>query len=110
MRRIESFLNEPEVPDWASTLKASVNPVDQGIIGFVQATFNWENSDSNSSASLFSLGPLNITFPRGQLTLISGATGSGKSAVLAALLGGNIMNPRNRVNLTRGFRNALHIW
>ncbi|KAF8634908.1 hypothetical protein AX15_000655 [Amanita polypyramis BW_CC] len=87
MRRIESFLNEPEVPDWASTLTASVNVVEQDI-GFLQASFDWENSnDSNSSASRFSLGPLDITFSKGQLTLIGGVTGSGKSAVLAALLG-----------------------
>jgi ABC-type cobalamin/Fe3+-siderophores transport system ATPase subunit len=36
----------------------------------------------------FELGPLDITFPKGKLTLVSGATGSGKSALLAALLGG----------------------
>ena len=87
MKRIDSFLAEPEVPNWASTLTASVNALEPDIIGFSQATFKWEEeSDGDNSTSRFSLGPLEVAFPKGQLTLISGATGSGKSALASNFL------------------------
>ena len=38
--------------------------------------------------SHFVLGPLDIRFPKGVLTILAGPTGSGKSAILHALLGG----------------------
>lgn len=90
MQRIEHFLEEKEVPDWASTLSASENSSD-GNVGFESAMFQWQSVPKNSSTSLFELGPLDLVFPKGQLTLISGPTGSGKSALLAALLGGSFV-------------------
>lgn len=91
MKRIDSFLLEPEVPEWASTLTAPITPLEQDMIGFSQATFKWEENSDSDSSSRFSLGPLDIAFSKGQLTLISGPTGSGKSALLAALLGGIVL-------------------
>lgn len=91
MQRIEEFLGEGEVPDWASTLTAdsSGHNHNNEEIGFENAIFEWHGlPKSRSSDARFELGPLNIMFPKGQLTLISGPTGSGKSALLAALLGG----------------------
>lgn len=88
MQRIEEFLREPEVPDWATTLKApKTSSSSVGDIGFEDATFTWDVAP-RSEPSRFELGPLNVLFPRGQLSLISGPTGSGKSALLNALLGG----------------------
>ncbi|KAF9453004.1 P-loop containing nucleoside triphosphate hydrolase protein [Macrolepiota fuliginosa MF-IS2] len=89
MQRIESFLSEGEVPDWASTLTCDLpNPHQQTEdIGFSQATFEWEEPQENSSPSRFRLGPLDFIFPAGKLTLVSGPTGSGKTALLSALLG-----------------------
>jgi len=91
MQRIEHFLDENEVPEWASSMKTSENgsyPVPDHRIGFEQAYFEWHGLPKAAlSPSRFRLGPLNIYFPRGKLTLVSGATGSGKSALLAALLG-----------------------
>ncbi|KAH9902650.1 P-loop containing nucleoside triphosphate hydrolase protein [Cubamyces lactineus] len=89
MQRIERFLAEPEVPDWASSLK---RPSEQSSenqeaeIGFEDATFEWDVAPKEAP-SRFTLGPLNIRFPPGRLSLVSGPTGSGKSALLVALLG-----------------------
>ncbi|KAF8167359.1 pleiotropic drug resistance ABC transporter [Crassisporium funariophilum] len=91
MQRIEEFLKEDEVPGWASTLSAPVTHASrqsEDEVGFSEATFEWEEpSTTSSSASRFQLGPLDVIFPPCKLTIVSGATGSGKSALLAALLG-----------------------
>ncbi|KAG6842469.1 hypothetical protein C0991_007599 [Blastosporella zonata] len=87
MQRIEGFLDESEVPEWASTL--SGNSDDPNIeVGFSNATFEWPSiPKSIPPLARFELGPLNLTFPKEKLTIVSGPTGSGKSALLASLLG-----------------------
>ncbi|THH32259.1 hypothetical protein EUX98_g1936 [Antrodiella citrinella] len=89
MQRIEQFLKEPEVPDWACSLKSTGQPPssDEGKVGFEDAAFEWDIAPKSDIPSRFTLGPLDIQFPKGNMTLVSGATGSGKSALLAALLG-----------------------
>jgi len=89
MQRIETFLNETDVPEWASTLSASGPQNKDSEIGFNAATFEWPSlPKASSSPARFELGPLDIKFPRGKVTIVTGATGSGKSALLGALLGG----------------------
>ena len=91
MQRIEAFLNEPEVPDWASTLKSESKPRTEPPpeqVGFEGATFEWDIAPKDEP-SRFTLGPLDVVFPKGRLALVRGATGSGKSALLNALLGGS---------------------
>ena len=89
MQRIEAFLNESEVPDWASTLTRIDGRGSNGNLGFCQATFEWPSPPKDPpSPSRFQLGPLDFRFPEGKLTIVSGGTGSGKSALLNALLGG----------------------
>ncbi|KAK0233579.1 P-loop containing nucleoside triphosphate hydrolase protein [Armillaria fumosa] len=89
MQRIEKFLEEEEVPEWASTFTASGSPPENTEhIGFSEATFEWGAAPKTpSSLSRFQLGPLSVVFPNAKLTVISGSTGSGKSAMLSALLG-----------------------
>jgi len=94
MQRIEAFLNEEEVPEWASTLSESAvepanNEDEDREIGFIDASFEWKEASSDDIApARFHLGPLDVVFPSGNLTIVSGATGSGKSGLLVALLGG----------------------
>jgi ABC-type transport system involved in cytochrome bd biosynthesis fused ATPase/permease subunit len=71
-------------------------------VGFEQASFNWHMTASKTLSSgpgatdsdpgyihdsTFQLRNLNVDFPVGQLSLITGPTGSGKSSLLKALLG-----------------------
>lgn len=94
MQRIEAFLQEEEVDDWACSLSAPVEPRhfddDNNFapMGFSNAVFRWPGVPSSDSSSKFELGPLDVKIVPGVLTIISGATASGKSAFLAALLGG----------------------
>lgn len=93
MQRIEGFLGEEEVSDWASPLKTEMKGLATlyDDIGFENASFAWHAESSKTSKdSRFILGPLTLRIPKNSLTLITGATGSGKSAMLAALLGGKI--------------------
>lgn len=86
MQRIEHFLREDEVPDWASSLSA-VPVAPSNDIGFSSATFRWESDGLSDGLGKFQLGPLDVLFSKGRINLVSGPTGSGKSALLAALLG-----------------------
>ncbi|CAE6434528.1 unnamed protein product [Rhizoctonia solani] len=96
MQRIQTFLDETEVEDWASSIKRADEALDTEVvskkIGLQDATFIWhlnpsEAQDPAKSHSNFKLVDITLEFPLGRLTLITGATGSGKSSILAALLG-----------------------
>ncbi|KAI7822518.1 P-loop containing nucleoside triphosphate hydrolase protein [Gamsiella multidivaricata] len=85
LKRINKFLLEEElIKDTAVTkvnAKAGTN-ISQPIIGFVNASYAWPNKEQR-----FKLKNLNVDFPVGKFSVIIGPTGSGKSALLLALLG-----------------------
>lgn len=81
-KRIQAFLREDEVPEWASSLAKESPGETKREIGFERAVLQWTPGDP------FELGPLNVKFPLGKLSLVTGPTGSGKSAFVYALLGG----------------------
>lgn len=112
MQRIETFLKEDEVPDWATSLKRKTTdwkplpPLpstlsqhsqpargkgkgkDDTMVGFEKGIFTWSTATRGHPHTPFKLGPLNLNFPAGELSLVSGGTGSGKTALLLSLLGG----------------------
>ncbi|KAK9458846.1 uncharacterized protein V1516DRAFT_123729 [Lipomyces oligophaga] len=84
IERIAEFLREEET-DKYDQVKVKVNPeTGSPFIGFENATFTW---GSSSESHEFKLENLNIEFKVGQLNLVVGATGSGKTSLLMALLG-----------------------
>ncbi|KAI8975591.1 hypothetical protein BDF20DRAFT_617319 [Mycotypha africana] len=79
IRRIQDFLNEDEIDEISSNqIRNSSMDTDHD---------EEECSTGCNSSKSFILRDLNIQFPNNELSLISGATGSGKTLMLLALLG-----------------------
>lgn len=115
VQRLEAFFNEPEVEPWVTTLADGHSPAPTSEleqhpdrVAIIDGHFRWQSATIDADAAHATLGEqtidtdtpttaadddsfelreVNLEFPRGQLTLLSGATGSGKSSLLLALLG-----------------------
>ncbi|KAG5994869.1 hypothetical protein E4U43_003162 [Claviceps pusilla] len=77
--RIDKYLRGPEMKKTRTT-----NGQD---VAFDNATIAWPVDDEVPEEERFVLSNINLSFPAGQLSVISGKTGSGKSLLLNALLG-----------------------
>ncbi|EFW99141.1 ABC bile acid transporter [Grosmannia clavigera kw1407] len=78
IKRIEDYLSSPDIDKVAK---------DGDVVVFENATIAWPSEEKLEDSEHFILRDLNVTFPAGELSIISGKTGSGKSLLLAAILG-----------------------
>ncbi|KAJ7610419.1 multidrug resistance-associated ABC transporter [Roridomyces roridus] len=116
LRRIEKYLDAPEVTPVPSLESQS------HVVAFQSCTVTWPRAASAGSASAsasstprqkFVLIDLTLKFPPGELSLICGALGSGKTLLLLALLGeadvlsGQMMCPRSPPNSLASFAGVL---
>lgn len=95
--RIEEFLTEEETEKFEQLGLDNVDENGRRVIGFKDATFIWggKNVISDDGSMAFRLLDLNVEFKIGELNVITGPTGSGKTSLLMALLGEmTIMNGR----------------
>ncbi|KAF3185496.1 hypothetical protein TWF225_005271 [Orbilia oligospora] len=76
--RIQKHLDSAEKEDYIK---------ESSKIAFTNATIAWASDSDEKEEDRFVIRDINIDFPVGELSLITGATGSGKSLMLAALLG-----------------------
>ncbi|MCP8717953.1 MAG: ATP-binding cassette domain-containing protein [Asgard group archaeon] len=79
--RVADFLNEPETSKYEQ-LGQERGP-NSPEIGFENATLSWNAQSKND----FQLKDLNVSFKPGELNVIIGPTGSGKTSLLLGLLG-----------------------
>ncbi|KAF4443547.1 hypothetical protein F53441_11402 [Fusarium austroafricanum] len=78
LKRIQTYLNGPEMK----------NTLSEGTeVAFEDASIAWPEDDETADEDRFILRNLNISFPTGELSVISGKTGTGKSLLLSAILG-----------------------
>lgn len=90
--RIEAFLHEAQTGKYTQLGTASKNVRERktSLLGFEKATLRWSSTRSattNARArSAFSLTGISATFVEKRLNIIAGATGSGKTSLLMALL------------------------
>ncbi len=78
VKRIEEYLNSPEI---------FVNAKTGDEVAFDKATIAWPSDEKIDDEERFVLHNINVTFPKGELSVVSGKTGTGKSLMLAAILG-----------------------
>lgn len=78
IKRIEQYLNSPEI------IKISQ---DGEEVAFINASIAWPADEEIDEKDRFVLRNINVTFPKGELSVISGKTGTGKSLMLSAILG-----------------------
>lgn len=87
--RIEEYLSEPETDKYKQLKSEEFDENDEPLIGFDHGTFSWGTGDSKDGEldDAFKMLDLDIRFPVGQLSVIVGSTGCGKTSLLMALLG-----------------------
>ncbi|KAI1160700.1 P-loop containing nucleoside triphosphate hydrolase protein [Nemania serpens] len=82
IKRIDAYLRGAEISEITT---------EADEISFENASIAWpsdtKSANSEEDPDRFVLQHINVTFPRGELSVISGKTGSGKSLMLAAILG-----------------------
>ncbi|KAK3935918.1 P-loop containing nucleoside triphosphate hydrolase protein [Diplogelasinospora grovesii] len=78
IKRIEEYLGSPEVTKISK---------DADEVAFDNASIAWPSDEKMDEEERFVLRNINVTFPQGELSVISGKTGTGKSLMLAAILG-----------------------
>lgn len=79
IERIERYLNAPEI---------SVKTHDAPNISFENASIAWPSDEEKEAGDQrYVLRNLDISFPEKELSVVSGKTGTGKSLMLAAILG-----------------------
>jgi len=78
INRIEGYLNSPEVTPISK---------DSDEISFDNVSIAWPADEGVAEEDKFVLRNINVTFPEGELSVISGKTGTGKTLMLAAILG-----------------------
>jgi ABC-type multidrug transport system fused ATPase/permease subunit len=96
VRRLESYLGEEEIEDCISSIKKASGkherrPDDTDKPLSIEAgSFTWDTqsqSESPITKTTFALRDITLSFPQVGLSVIEGPTASGKSSLLAALLG-----------------------
>ncbi|KAK4658726.1 hypothetical protein QC762_104050 [Podospora pseudocomata] len=78
IKRLEEYLNSAEVSKISK---------DGEEVKFDRASIAWPADDRTEEDDRFVLRDISVNFPRGELSVISGKTGTGKSLMLAAILG-----------------------
>ncbi|KFA76189.1 hypothetical protein S40288_07267 [Stachybotrys chartarum IBT 40288] len=103
VKRIDEYLKGPEMKKIVS---------EGPEVAFENAAVAWPVDNETPDEERFVLNNLNLSFPKGELSVISGKTGTGKSLLLSAILGevdlleGSIRSPPTVPALDRNDANA----
>ncbi|KAF2678970.1 hypothetical protein K458DRAFT_394379 [Lentithecium fluviatile CBS 122367] len=87
--RIEEYLAEPETDKYSQLTTRKKGEDGEPLIGFEDGTFSWGGKDMTDQTAVdaFKLMDLDLKFKAGNLNVVVGPTGSGKTSLLMALLG-----------------------
>lgn len=86
LKRIDEFLSEQESAKYSIVRSPTI--ATDPVVGFKDATFTWaDEASALADSSIFRIKDLNLSFPVGKLSLITGPVGCGKTTLLLSLLG-----------------------
>ncbi|KAI9677492.1 MAG: hypothetical protein M1817_006446 [Caeruleum heppii] len=87
--RVEEFLNEEETEKYEQLTMKNKDDDGEVIIGLDHVTCTWSgrHADGSTTSSAFRLIGADVRFRVGQLNIVAGPTGAGKTSLLMALLG-----------------------
>ena len=84
---IEKYcLEKPKLNDAVSESDTATE--DESFCGFKNAEFTYYGGEEDSGENDFTLRNISLEFAIGKLNIVTGSTGSGKTSLLLALLGG----------------------
>ncbi|GMK55604.1 hypothetical protein CspeluHIS016_0206600 [Cutaneotrichosporon spelunceum] len=102
LQRLNKFMNESEMIDAYSqgnhvvvNTPEKVEAEREGLIRVKDAVFAWGTDSPDKTVVNFRLRIPDVTFSKGKINLVCGPTGSGKSSLLAALIGELHFEPQN---------------
>ncbi|KAL8756702.1 MAG: hypothetical protein Q9199_002748 [Rusavskia elegans] len=78
LQRVEEYLDAPEKEEYS---------IPSETVAFDGASVAWPSDSQEEDPDRFILRDINLQFPANQLSVVFGKTGSGKSLLLAAILG-----------------------
>lgn len=84
---IEAWVSTGRIGKYLESPERVQTTIPSDFVSFEKATVAWPADSQEENPERFMLQDLNINFPANSLSVISGKTGSGKSLLLAAILG-----------------------
>ena len=84
---LEAFVSMKRIAEYLAAPEKETNDIPNEAIVFQNASIAWPSDKENEDENRFVLRDIDVQFPMKELTVISGATGSGKSLLLAAIIG-----------------------
>ena len=85
LKRINSYLNCPDLAEERGR-RTSSGSLTKNSVEMRQASFTW-SGDTKDSKETTTLSKIDLTVGKGDLVAVVGKIGSGKSSLLAAVLG-----------------------
>lgn len=83
---LDARISVKRIQQHLESLEKQSNTVPGATLAFEDAEIAWP-SDNDDAKTTFRLHNISLNFPKGELSVVHGKTGSGKSLLLAALLG-----------------------
>ena len=83
LKRINNYLNCPDLDE--DTGRTTSGSLTKNSVEMKQASFSWSGEDSKEGGS--TLNKIDLTVGKGDLVAVVGKIGSGKSSLLASVLG-----------------------
>lgn len=84
---IEAIVSSKRIQAFLDSAEKEAVLLNGDSISFQNATISWPSDELSPEERVFNLEDLNINFEMGELNVIAGRTGSGKSLLLSAIIG-----------------------